>query len=291
MTTRLSRRSLFSGALIVAPASRFLEHWPFVIGQKSRIETATELRQRLAVLQGKRPMSSMATNHDEEALPNRIACFSKGLSKNDNGEVQLAAYNGLLAAIQSGRYPDFERIPRGGGRKLSNPQAAYSFHLEGGDPHTFEIAVPPSVMSEVLAAEASELYWQALARDITFANFRESSLIGLASKRLGVSPQTVFRGLTENNAKGPYVSQFLLKPIPYGSAKINQFFSVPTPGSDFLTTIGEWSQIQTGIPPWREATYDSAPRYIRNGRDLAEYVHYDHPYQAFLNAALILYNA
>jgi len=58
-----------------------------------------------------------------------------------------------------------------------------------------------------------------------------------------------------------------------------------------VTTLGEWSQIQTGIPPWREATYDSAPRYIRNGRDLAEYVHYDFPYQAFLNAALILYNA
>jgi hypothetical protein len=45
------------------------------------------------------------------------------------------------------------------------------------------------------------------------------------------------------------------------------------------------------MPAWREASYDSTPRYIRNGRDLAEYVHYDHPYQAFLNAALILINS
>src|SRR5713226_5683299 len=35
---------------------------------------------------------------------------------------------------------------------------------------------------------------------------------------------------------------------------------------------------------------DATLRYIRNGRDLAEWVHYDFPYQAYLNAALILIN-
>jgi hypothetical protein len=58
-----------------------------------------------------------------------------------------------------------------------------------------------------------------------------------------------------------------------------------------MTTLNEWSQIQVGMPPWLQATYDPVPRYIRNGRDLAEYVHYDFPYQAYLNAALILINA
>src|SRR5271169_3586109 len=57
-----------------------------------------------------------------------------------------------------------------------------------------------------------------------------------------------------------------------------------------MTTLSEWSQIQAGMPPWREASYESVRRYIRNGRDLAEYVHYDFPYQAYLNAALILIN-
>ena len=41
----------------------------------------------------------------------------------------------------------------------------------------------------------------------------------------------------------------------------------------------------------RSVTYDTVPRYIRNGRDLAEYVHYDFAYQASLGAALILINS
>src|SRR5205814_2227189 len=83
---------------------------------------------------------------------------------------------------------------------------------------------------------------------------------------------------------------FLLKSIPYGSAKLEQRYTVPVRGSDFLTTLNEWSQIQAGVPSWLVASYDSLPRYIRNGRDLAEYVHYDFPYQPYLNAALILIN-
>src|SRR5258706_12523634 len=109
MKTRLSRRSLFSSALVAAPVSRFLNAWHFVLGGKSRVEAATELRQRLAILQGKRLESSMATNHDEDALPGRIACFSKGLAKNEYGEVQPDAYHALLTAIRSGKYSDFER--------------------------------------------------------------------------------------------------------------------------------------------------------------------------------------
>src|SRR5260221_13138910 len=171
MKTRLSRRSLFSSALVAGAVGRFLDGWHFVLGEKSRVEAATGLRQRLAILQSKRPESAMATNGDEDALPGRIACFSKGLAKNEYGEVQPDGYHALLTAIRSGKYSDFERIPRGGGRKLSNPQAAYTFHLEGGDPHTFNIAAPPSLTSEALAVEASELYWQALARDVPFANF------------------------------------------------------------------------------------------------------------------------
>jgi hypothetical protein len=58
-----------------------------------------------------------------------------------------------------------------------------------------------------------------------------------------------------------------------------------------MTTMSEWSQIQSGMPPWREASYDPKTRYIRNGRDLAEYVHYDFPYQACLGAALVLINS
>src|SRR5208337_1446903 len=85
--------------------------------------------------------------------------------------------------------------------------------------------------------------------------------------------------------------QFLLKPIPYGTSKLDQRYRAPLPHADFMTTVSEWSQIQSGIPPWRETSYDPTPRYVRNGRDLAEWVHYDFPYQAYLHASLILFDA
>jgi hypothetical protein len=42
-----------------------------------------------------------------------------------------------------------------------------------------------------------------------------------------------------------------------------------------------------GFPAWINVL-DPAPRYIRNSRDLGEYVHQDFSYQAFLHATLIL---
>jgi membrane-associated phospholipid phosphatase len=256
-----------------------------------RIQAALKLRTDAAFAQSSRALAGMKSNGDEDSLPNRIACYSKGLPHNQYGEVEPAAYNGLLAAINSGKFSDFERIPRGGGRRLSNPQSAYAFHMEGGDPHTFDIPLAPSIGGEEIRFDAAELYWQAICRDIPFAEYAKSAVIDEAAKDLGVPPQRIFRGPTSGDAAGPYISQFLLKPIPYGAGKIEQRYSVPIAGSDFMTSIGEWSQIQTGFLPWLSATYQAAPRYIVTGRDLAEYVHYDFAYQAYLGAALILVNA
>jgi hypothetical protein len=233
----------------------------------------------------------MTSNGEENSLPNRIACFAKGLPQNEFGEVRASAYEALLAAMKSGKHSDFEQIPRGGGRKLSNPQAAFTFQLEGGDPHAFDIPPAPSIASEAAAWETSELYWQALCRDVPFLNYETSSIVHQATKQLDAAPLGVFRCPTKAGLAGPYISQFLLKPIPNGTAKIDQRCIVPVAGTDFVTTRSEWTQIQSGIPPWRKVRYDATPRYIRNGRDLAEWVHYDFPYQAYLNAALILINS
>ena len=45
-----------------------------------------------------------------------------------------------------------------------------------------------------------------------------------------------------------------------------------------------------GVPPFRAWTPDPQPKYIHDGRSLAEWVHYDFLYQAYHNAALILLN-
>ena len=291
MAYSFSRRDLFAGALGAIPFVRSLNTFTPGVVEDSRSEAAFELRTRTATLQRRRPIASMDGNGDEDALPKWTACYRKGLPRNQFGEVEPATYKALLVAIGSQRHTDFESIPRGAGRKLNDPQSAFTFHLEGGDPHTFEISLPPTIRSEAAAWEASELYWQSLCRDVSFLAYQSSPTVRQAATHLGSGISRVFRGPTPTHWQGPYVSQFLLKPVPYGSARMEQRYSVPLIRSDFLIALSEWSQIQAGMPPWREAQYDSTPRYIRNGRDLAEYVHYDFPYQAYLNAALILINS
>jgi hypothetical protein len=150
----------------------------------------------------------MTPNGDEATIPNWISCFTKGLPQNRYGEVQPAAYHALLKAIESRKHADFERIPRGGGRKLNNPQAAFTYHLEGGDPHQFAIPPAPSIASQKAATETSELYWQALCRDLPFSSYETSPLIREAANHLNATPATIFRGPTKGDLGGPYISQF-----------------------------------------------------------------------------------
>lgn len=293
----LSRRKFFGGIFATLSLPRFLGASPLgdsLISEAARTgrsQKALHVRTQAALKQSSRPQASGRSNGDEDSLPSRIGCYTKGLHQNQYGEVEPAAYDALLIAIRSGKFKDFERIPRGGGRKLSNPQSGFAYHMEGGDSHTFDIPPAPSINSEEIRADAAELYWRAVCRDIPFSEYASSPVIEQATKDLGASAQTVFRGSTKGNVVGPYISQFLLKPIPYGAGRIEQRYSVPLAGSDFMTSFGEWSQIQTGFLPWLAAEYQAVPRFIINGRDLAEYVHYDFAYQAYLGAALILVNA
>jgi hypothetical protein len=275
---------------VAAPFTAKAAKQPEVLPLVRRAQSALRLRQQTALTQNKRPTAPMTANADQTGLPNFIACFTKGLPQNQFAEVDPRAYRALLSAISSGKHADFERIPKGAARKLNNPEAAFAFHLEGGDSHSFAIPPAPSLKSAEAAAEMAELYWQALCRDIPFAEYHMSPLVLEAARDLGATHQTIFRGTTHGDLRGPYISQFLLRPIPYGSGKIEQRFNVPVPRSDFMTTVAEWSQIQAGVPPWREASFASTPRHIINGRDLAEFVHYDYSFQAYLNAALILFD-
>jgi len=233
----------------------------------------------------------MKSNGDEDGLPGRIGCYAKGLPQNRYGEVEPRAYESLLAAVKSGKFEDFERIPRSGGRRQSNPQSGFAFAMEGGDPQTFDLPPAPSIASHDAASDVAELYWQSLCRDVPFAEFSKSRIVRQAAESLGQDPAASFRGLTPGDSNGPYLSQFLLKPIPMGAFRVEQKLTLPAQAGDFMTDFAEWAQIQQGFLPWRFQKYDSTPRYIRTGRDLAEYVHYDFAPQAYLTAALILINS
>src|SRR5271157_1444952 len=166
-----TRRNFLAGAIVAAPLARSLSALTPEILKDSRAQTAFELRKQAALTQSERRGATMIANGDENSLPSRIACFAKGLHQDQFGEVNPVAYDALLAAIKSGKHSDFERLPRGGGRRLNNPQSAFTFHLEGGDPHSFDIPPAPSIASQAATFETSELYWQALCRDVPFLEY------------------------------------------------------------------------------------------------------------------------
>lgn len=287
-------------SLIGASTAEAAEIGPMTADE--RADAAYNVRQQAAFDERQQPPEPHPTNGDEELYPNKIASFTKALPHSSLDEVNLPAYNSLIHALTTGNPADFEAIILGGTAKLSNPQAAYAFELEGGDSHYFGIAAPPAFSSEEEGGEMAEDYWMALTRDVPFSQYSLNPLTGVAASDLsqfsnysGVTAASLFRGPTPGDQVGPYISQFLWKDIPYGAEaplivapSIQQRYKVPLPGKDFLTAYGEWLNVQNGKPPSEAITYDPVARYIRNARDLTEHVHTDFTYQTFLNAALIL---
>ena len=262
---------------------------------------ARDMRMSMAQVAFHRPLPQIAVNGEENDYGGlRIANFHKGLPHNQLGEVEPGAYLQLLRALSTGSIGDFEAIPLGGSAPLRNPQAGLAFDLEGPDSHHGALRPAPRIDSAEGASEGAELYWMALARDVHFSDYATDPVTQAATADLSaksdfrgpkaggsVTPQTLFRGDTPGDAAGPYLSQFLLLDVPYGSLTISQRQRTVLPGFDYMTTPGEWLNIQNGGPAGPDQ-FDPTPRYIRNGRDLGQYVHVDALYEAYLNACLIL---
>jgi hypothetical protein len=273
---------------------------------QERKEQAFHIRVQAAVREKRISSYGHPTNGDEENYPNKIGNFSKELPHNDLGEVDRAAYEALRDALSSGRFADLESIPLGcpdptSQRKLVNPLAGLAFDLEGTDSHALTIPPAPAFSSAQQAAEITELYWQALLRDVPFSDYGTHPLAAMAAADLSrlsdfrgpkqggkVTVQTLFRGVTPADLTGPYVPQFLLKPIPLGVQFIDQRMRTVMPGFDNITDYTEWLNIQRGCSPSQNLQFDPVHRYIRNGRDLDRWVNIDVLYQAFFNAAQIL---
>lgn len=264
-----------------------------------RKQRAFEIRNAPALSHRNKPSPRHAVNGDEERYATRIANFSKGLPHNRLGEVEPAAYDALLKAVRSGNADDFEEIPLGGMAKLADPLAAYSYVLEGADPQQFTIDPPPAFNSIEQAGDLAELYWQALLRDVAFSEYGAHPLARQAADDLSrfpqfrpagggtLDPKLLFRGPTQGDRLGPYVSQFLLKEIQYGTRRLDHKIRTTVAGDDYLMKYPAWLAVQNGGATGANRL-DLTPRHILNGRDLGEYVHQDFVYQAFLDAALIL---
>jgi membrane-associated phospholipid phosphatase len=261
-------------------------------------------------------------NNCEERDYPYVGNYSKGLQHDGVGDVIPSSYQSLLHALSTRNPADFEAIQLGAfQKKLTSPQAGLAFDLEGRDPQAVTMPPAPRIDGPQNSSEMAELYWMALARDVHFNDYHWHPVVQQAIHSLNsefsfyvprnvygsISAQTVFRGIYQGEAVGPYISQFLLKGnsdpgaipgqgrsaadgfIRYGAQKIDQRRQTVVPGVDYLTDFHWWLQVQEGDDKRGMDQFDmQSRRFIRNLRDLGNYVHFDMVADAFYNATWIL---
>lgn len=294
-----SAGTLGAGALTLSSAASAAYSDP--LSPAARQSAAYRARLWAAKTQGGLPYPTHACNGDEARYADFRNQFSKGLPHNALGEVDPAAYNALLNAIGSGRFADYEAVPLAGSRKLACPLGALSFEMVGPDSHHVTIPPAPTFDSAWQAGEMVEVYWKALLRDVKFEDYSIDSKARAASAEISglsdfrgpksrgtVAPATLFRGFTAGDLVGPYISQFLWGDVPFGPTVISQKYEGIAAGDDRGVTYADWLDIQNGNVPGSPASISGPTRYIITGRDLAQYVHFDFSYQAYLNAGLML---
>jgi hypothetical protein len=275
-------------------------------GSNQRANACAKLRRDAALegLQATPNNLQHPNNQDENLYPNKIGNFSKGLPHNNDGTVVLSAYNALLNAINSGRPADFDAIPLGGTVKLTNPQSGLAFDMQGPDSHALVQPPAPAFASRAQAAEISENYWMALLRDVPYSQYAGNPIANAAAADLtlygadfdglknggAVTTGTLFRGLTPGDRLGPQLSQFFYQDLNFGANKVEQKIKTTVAGVDYVTDFDTWLAVQRGIAQGPDA-FDPVPRYMRNGRDIGQWVHIDVLFQAYFHAFLILANA
>lgn len=254
----------------------------------------------------KKPLIDFPVNGDESAIPDFLNQYTKGLQHQADGRVVTSSYNAFVSALNSGSFTQIEALTLGcpnpaNQRKLVNPLSGIAFDGQGLDSFQCPFPAPPAMSSAWHASELVELYWMALLRDVHFGDYSSNSTAIAAAGELStmtdfrapkvsgtVTAQTLFRDPFPGCTTGPYVSQFLLKSVPYGSQIIDARQRSFAPGVDFIKSFSIYKDILDGCKPTESLTLDSTLRYIRNGRDLAAWVRSDVVYQGLFNAALAL---
>lgn len=313
----LSRRAFLGSAAMLTAAGSLLGT-PSVAGAVSkpklvgplagnrRRNQAFRARVESANFNHHLPIPAHPTNGDEALYPDRIGSYSKGLPHNSFGEVDMVAYNAFMGACATGLPAAFEAIPLGCPNpaqqmKLVNPQGGLAFDLEGTDSHQFTMRAAPAFASAEEAGEIVENYWMALLHDVAFTDYGTSPLAQGAADDLSamsdfrgpkvggnVTPETLFREDVPGGLMGPYISQFLWRPAPFGAEYVEKRMRTVAAGVEYMTAAADWLDVQKGCRPSSGPQFDPTRRYIRNGRDLSQWVHIDVLFQAYFDAALII---
>ncbi|EKV27546.1 phosphoesterase [Caenispirillum salinarum AK4] len=292
----------------------------------TRHDDARDLRERgAAMAHGRAPHDH---DYEADPAPDDLATwrFTKGLTGRDSEGVldpdRYRTFAAMLRDLRTGMvfgqatgriawggpqaspYQHVETVLGGlaGGRKMVNPLAGMAFDLQGADAHDFSIPQPPGHTAGSVAErdwEMAELYWMAHLRDVPFTAWDNSVEIMRAAQALEhpskpptvcttLTSRSLFRGLTGGDHAGPYISQFLLRDIPYGTLDIQQRNRAAPRGKDYMTDWQSWLDVQNGTDVYPGYKALNERRYLSCLRDLATYVHFDQLYEAYLNAALIM---
>lgn len=246
-------------------------------------------------------------NGDEARYPDKRGSFAKGLKKNEQGLVDLAAFNQVIHTIDTRSYAEFNKIPWGTNppqHMYTNLREALHADLIGKEAWLQLVPPPPALASAEKASEMIELYWHALLRDVPFLAFntdegakRAMEDLSICSDFKGpresgrVTSNTLFRAPFDGALHGPLISQFFYQDIPIANApKLPQKYGTQkaTLKNEFMTSYDEWLFIELGNSPLRKIEYDTEKYYIRNMRDLGNYVHQDPPQWHFMCTQLIL---
>lgn len=90
---------------------------------------------------------------------------------------------------------------------------------------------------------------------------------------------------------GPYLSQFFMHDIPYGSQFLDGRIRRVRGHTDYMTDENNWRDVQRGCDFNQNCALQEGEvpfRYITNGRDLGQFVHADNDYYGVYNACLLL---
>lgn len=227
---------------------------------------------------------------------NPYALYSKGLPHNSIGFVDSGAYCKYAIALKNQKVDELNSVPKGGILKQLDPSAAFNDDVLDIVRH-IDLGSVPRIDSDKYAANLIELYNMAVCRDIIFSEYPISPEILSGINSLSqlteyngpsLTNTTIFRGLSQGDVIGPYVSQFLyLDYQESGTSVINQKKTLYGP-QNFMITMANAISCLNGTPL---ETFGAAtlPRYIITGRDLALAVRSAEPYKLFYNAVQILY--
>jgi hypothetical protein len=101
-----------------------------------------------------------------------------------------------------------------------------------------------------------------------------------------ITAQTLFRGFTRGDQIGPFLSQFLIRDVPFGPqtfpAKIQ-----PAVAQDYMMDPSSWLFVQRGCMP-SPLPLLPTPRLISNSRDLSRYIEFCFVTQPYNNALGLL---